>query len=356
MILDPPERAGTEGAVSPIKTDVPRWLVLRELLLATTTGVVITVSPFTPNELAPSVAAGFAAAAALLAWRLRRDSPVWSEAAPDLRYAREHLLAIATLAICVAAFAPTVRWMYLEWTSSVWVNQHGLFVPFAMAWLVVRRLRLEHSPAEPSAWGFLPLAAGLSLSVLDANAQSRYAGGAGLLLVLVGLSMLLLGARRTWAIRGALCLGLLLMPVPFTVATPLGLRTITASSVAPLLSLLGYTVFREGTLLHIPPAQNFIVADACSGVNTLWAALAMALFLAAGARSNLRRFALLVGAPLLAVAANVVRVTLLVLLTTWFGQGLLDTPIHEATGVATFFGVLGPLMLIARVRRAEPER
>jgi exosortase len=355
MILDPPERTGTEAAVSPIKTDVPRWLLLRELLLAATTGVVITVSPFTPNELPPSIAAGFVAAAGLFAWRLRRDSPVWSEAAPDLRFARERLLAIGTVAICLAAFAPTLGWMYREWTSSIWMNQHGLFVPFAMAWLVGRKLRLERSPAEPSAWGLLPLAAGLGLSVLDANAQSRYVGAAGLLLVLLGLSLLLLGARRTWAIRGALCLGLLLVPVPFTVATPLGLRTITASSVAPLLNLLGYPASREGTLIHIPPAQNFIVADACSGVNTLWAALAMALFLAAGARSNLRRLALVAAAPVLAVSANVVRVTLLVLLTIWFGQDLLDTPIHEATGVATFFGVLAPLMLIANVRRVGPD-
>jgi exosortase/archaeosortase family protein len=55
-------------------------------------------------------------------------------------------------------------------------------------------------------------------------------------------------------------------------------------------------------------------------------------------------------APLLAVGANVVRVTALVLLTRWLGIGLLDTPVHEATGVATFVGVLVPLLLVAYAR------
>jgi exosortase/archaeosortase family protein len=97
----------------------------------------------------------------------------------------------------------------------------------------------------------------------------------------------------------------------------------------------------------MPPAHNFVVADACSGANTLWAALAMALVLAATSATTWRRVALLMLAPLLAISANVLRVTLLVLLTKWLGTELLDTPIHEATGVATFFGVLGPLIGVA---------
>jgi exosortase len=246
--------------------------------------------------------------------------------------------------------------MYREWTASIWMKQHGLFVPFAMAWLVRTRLRDLPGPVEPSRWGLGPLLAGLSLSVLDANAQSRYLGATGLLIALIGMSLLLLGTQRTWAIRTPLALGLLLIPFPFTLATPLGLRTITAAGVLPLLQLLGFAAQRDGTLIHLPPAQTFVVADACSGVNTLWASLAMAIFLSVGVRSGGRRVALMLAAPLFAICANVVRVTLLVILTDWLGLELLDTPIHEATGVATFFGVLVPLMLIAHVRPTERGR
>jgi exosortase len=326
--------------------------VARELALAAIAGLVFAVSPFTPNERGPSAAGGLVLGLGLLAWRLRSSSSVWLEpVSAETGVRRDLWLGAGSLLLCLAAFAPTLQWMYREWTLSVWVNDHGLLMPFVMAWLAHRQLRgRARDAAESSAWGFLPLTAGLGLSVLDANAQSRYLGAIGLLLALPGLSLLLLGKRRTWELRTPLLVGVLLLPIPFSVAAPLGLRLLTARGVLELLHLFGFTALREGTLIFMPPAHNFVVADACSGANTLWAALAISLVLAMTSSTNWRRVALLIAAPLLAIVANVLRVALLVLLTRWLGTGLLDTPIHEATGVATFLGVLGPLLLIAYPR------
>jgi exosortase len=326
--------------------------ILREIALALTAGVVFTVSPFTPNELAPAAAGGFVVGAGILAWRLRPASGVWEEAAEAgapsaLRL--DHVLAASVLLLCLAVFAPTLQWMYSEWTRSVWSNEHGIFVPFAMAWLARNALRGDGGPAQASAWGFLPLGLGLALAVADANAQTHYLASLGLLLTLPGLSLLLLGVRRTIALRVPLLIGILLVPIPYTLGTPLALRTLTASGVLPLLHLLGFTAMREGTLLLLP-RQNFVVADACSGVATLYASLAAAMVLAAISGSHWRRAALILSAPLLAVGANVVRVTLLVLLAQTFGTDLLDTAIHEASGVATFAVALVALLAIANSR------
>jgi exosortase len=316
--------------------------LLRELAFALTAGVVFMVSPFTPNELAPAAAGGFLVGAGLLAWRLRPRSPVWDEAATDapaFELGWDRVAGVAVALLCLAVFAPTVHWMYLEWTRSIWSNEHGLFVPFAMAWLAHNALRRDHGPADGSAWGLLPLGAGLGLAVLDANAQSRYLAALGLVIALPGLSLLLLGPRRTRALRVPLLIGLLLIPIPYTVGTPLALRTLTASGVLPLLQMLGFTVLREGTQL-IMPRQNFLVADACSGVATLYASMALV-------NSRWRRVALILMAPVLAVGANIVRVTLLVLLAQAFGTQLLDTALHEASGVATFAIVLAILFWMA---------
>jgi exosortase len=324
--------------------------ILRELALATLAGVVFTVSPFTPNELAPAAAGGFLVGAGILGWRLRPASPVWQEAPESsFRLRREHVPAIATPLLCLAVFAPTLHWMYLEWTRSIWSNEHGLFVPFAMAWLARNTLRGDDGPAESSAWGLLPLAGGLALAAADANAQSHYLAALGLVMALPGLSLLLLGTRRTRALRVPLLLGILLVPIPYTVGTPLVLRTLTASGVLPLLHMLGFPAVREGTQL-ILPRQNFLVADACSGVATLYASVASAMVLAALSTSRWRGGALILSAPILAIAANVVRVTLLVLLAHIFGTELLDTAMHEASGVATFAAVLVILLAIANAR------
>lgn len=334
-----------------MKTAMPRkGPILRELALAALAGVVFTVSPFTPNELAPAAAGGLLVAAGILGWRLRPASPVWQEEArTPFRLRHDQVLAISVSLLCLAAFAPTIQWMYREWTRSVWSNEHGIFVPFAMIWLARNALRGDQGPAESSAWGFLPLAAGLALAALDANAQTRYLAALGLLIALPGLSLLVLGARRTRALRVPLLIGILLVPIPYTVGTPLLLRTLTASGVLPLLHMLGFTAMREGTQL-ILPHQNFLVADACSGVATLYASVASAMVLAALSTSRWRRLALILCAPALAIAANVVRVTLLVLLADTFGTALLDTAMHEASGVATFAVVLIVLIAIANTR------
>jgi exosortase len=336
--------------VHPMKSAVLRkGPLLRELALAATAGLVLTVSPFTPNELAPAAAMGFVLGAGLLAWRLRPQSPVWQEASEEAApwaLGWDRVLGVGVALLCLAVFAPTLQWMYLEWTRSLWSNQHGLFVPFAMAWLARKALRDDHGPAESSAWGLVPFGLGLMLAALDANAQTRYLAAFGLVLALPGLSLLLLGPRRTRALRVPLLIALLLIPIPYTVGTPLALRTITATGVLPLLHLLGYTVLREGTQL-IMPRQNFLVADACSGVATLYASLATALVLAALATDRWRRSVLILSAPLLAIACNIVRVTLLVVLAQVFGTELLDTKLHEASGVVTFFVVLRVLFWMA---------
>lgn len=321
--------------------------ILRELALAATAGLVFAVSPFTPNELPHAAALGLLLGVGVLAWRLRPGSPLWREApAVPVRLERAHWLAGLTGLLCLAVFAPTLQWMYLEWTRSVWSNEHGILVPFAMAWMARNALRGDDGPPETSAWGFVPLVSGLALAVVDASAQTRYVAAVGLLLTLLGLSLLLLGARRTRILRVPLLLGILLIPIPYTLGTPLVLRTITASGVLPLLHLLDMAAVREGTLLVLP-RQSFLVADACSGVATLYASLAVALVLAALSASLWRRIVLITVAPLLAIGANVVRVTILVLIGELLGASLLDTALHEASGVATFLVVLVTLIFIA---------
>jgi exosortase len=336
-----------------------RWL--RDLGLAAVAGTVFAISPFTPSAWAAKLAMGGAVGAGVLAWRLRkgRERGPEAEAEADRTLPMAAWIAGAVSVAAIAVFAPSIEWMYHQWTRSVWANNHGLFIPFVMAYMAWDVLRRDPGPPEGtadagSAWGFAPLVLGLGLGVLDSGAQTHYLAIAGLLLVLPGLCLLFLGPRRTSLLRVPLLISLLMVPIPFTMATPLALRTVTAIGVEPLLHGLGLTALREGTLL-ILPAHTFIVADACSGFSTLYASMAVAIILACYAPSNGRRVALLLAAPLLAVAANVARVLALVLMTRTFGDGLLDTPIHEASGVATFAIVLVALLGIAGSARPTEE-
>ena len=95
------------------------------------------------------------------------------------------------------------------------------------------------------------------------------------------------------------------------------------------------------------PGNVFVVADECSGFSTQYATLTVALILVFLTKGTWRKVAILAAAPLLAYAANVLRVLLLILLTNRFGDWVLDSPLHPASGVMTFVISMGGLFLIA---------
>jgi exosortase len=332
--------------------------LLRESCLAVLAALVIAASPFTPGSLLPSLGIGAFCGVALFVYRMR-SAPALAEGVDEAPAAdidwRPLAISGLVVALFLAVFAPTLEWMYEQWTRSVWVNNHGMFIPFVMAWMAREALREDSGePEAGSAWGFAFLVPSLMLAVLDAGTEARYLAAAGFLLGLPGLCLLLLGPRRTGKLRVALLIGVLMMPVPYTLATPLALRTMTAQGVEAVLHLLGFSVLREGTLLYMP--QNvFLVADACSGFATLYAAVAVALVLACYAKTFRRRVAVLAVAIPFALAANVARVTALVLLSLGMGEWILDTPLHEATGVVAFFVILVSLFLVADygIRRGQ---
>lgn len=321
----------------------------RELALGAAVTGLLAVSPFTPAAWVPSFALGALGGAAVVGWRLwqRWQAPEADASSDSLRLEvpRRVWLALAALAL---VFAPTFAWLFEQWRGNVWNNAHGMLVPVLMGYLAYQALRRDEPQPEdvPSPWGYAFVGPGLALLALDTALRTQYLAVAGLLLVLPGVSLLLLGVRRTRLLRVPLVLSIFMIPVPNTVATHLFLREITTSLVSPVIAAMGIPVLREDTVLFLPNA-TFLVADACSGFSALYAAVGISIVLAAGARSWSRKALLLAAAFPLAVACNVARVTFLVVAAHTYGLGLLDTPFHTGSGVASFWAVIVLLFLIS---------
>ena len=326
--------------------------MVREAALALIVTLIVAIGPFTPNEWGPSLALGALVGAAVFAIRVRwfgalEPAAAGDEARPLASIGTWAAGAIGFGALCVA-FLPTFQWLYYEWTRSVWANDHGLFMPFLIGYLGVHALgRDRGEDAESSAWGLPLLGFGLVLSVADAVIGTRYLGLLGFLLALPALSLLLLGARRTRILAAPLALTLLMVPIPYTLSTHLYLRHVTAALVEPILRGMGYRLVREATVIHMN-SGDFVVSDACSGIATLYASIAFACVMASMTRSVRMRWTLILIAPFLALFANVIRVTALILMSDTFGSWILETPLHEGTGVVAFVIVLFGLVAITR--------
>jgi exosortase len=324
---------------------------MQELAIATGVGALFTASPLTGDEFGRAAVAGAAVAGVVFAVRNRRGLPRDDEASAPLA-PRLHAIpaaVVAALALWVAVFFPTMQWLAAKWTASVWTDEHGIFMPPLIAALAYFTLRGDpHDEAESSAWGFAFLAPGLALGLVDAALRTGYLGVLGLIVSLPGLSLLLLGARRTRMLAVPLSLGFLMVPLPASIATTVGLRHLTAAAVEPALHAIGFSALRRGTVIQLAGEHNtFVVADACSGTATLYAGVAVAIVLACYARTHWRRAALLAAAAPLAIAANVLRVVALILMSSGIGHWIMQSPLHPLTGVATFAVVVAGLLLVA---------
>jgi exosortase len=235
-------------------------------------------------------------------------------------------------------YAPTVQWLFGRWTISVWEHAHGLLVPPIVAYFIHRELRqLGPIPSSASAWGFAILVPAVALRVLDVAMGTELLSAISLVLVLPGLSLVTIGAARTRAIVFPLAFLAFALPIPLAATEQVHwqLRQVAAHSSAFVLPWLGIPVFLEGTTLHMANA-SLQIADACSGFSTLYAAVATACLVAHSTPRTAQRLLVLLAAAPIAIAANVIRILLLVLIVIWQGSDILDTSIHPLTGVLTF--------------------
>ncbi len=110
-------------------------------------------------------------------------------------------------------------------------------------------------------------------------------------------------------------------------------------------------VYTEATFLFLPNGTLSVVEE-CSGWSALFAGGTIALVLAYLSSSWRRRVLLLAVTVPLAVASNVLRITILALLSERYGYEILKTPVHVLSGYFTFVLTLVLIMLFAERSRS----
>ncbi len=253
---------------------------------------------------------------------------------------RDSVIVLFIIALILILFAPTALWLFDRWTMGVWHNGHGILITAVVIYLIweeLQRQQLKNHETTSSAWGFLFLAPALILHMLDTGIHTQLLSAAALFLSLPGFSFLFLGAKRTKSILFPLSMLIFTLPIPltFTESIHLFLRHIAADSVGWILIQIGIPSFKTGTLIEIPNG-SLQVADACSGFSTLYASITVAILTAYFCPVVIRRVLVLTIAIPLAITINVIRVFLLTMLVHWFGIDILDTSLHEISGIITF--------------------
>ena len=109
----------------------------------------------------------------------------------------------------------------------------------------------------------------------------------------------------------------------------------------------GYPIGRNGVTLTIGQYQ-LLVADACSGLNTMFSLSALGmLFMYVMARpSRLHNFIMLASILPIAFIANVIRVLVLILITYHFGDEAGQGYLHGSAGIVLLMAALTALLIL----------
>lgn len=244
-------------------------------------------------------------------------------------------------------------------------NAHGPLVLGVVAWLAWRlRDDLAALPERgATVAGSAALAVGLLFYVLGRALEFVYFEAFSQIPVLIGLLLFIYGGRGVRVMWFPLLYMLFLVPLPGVVvdAATGSLKQLVSVIAENLLYEAGYPIARTGVILSIGQYQ-LLVADACSGLNSMYSLTAMGLlFLYLAWDGNwLRTLLLLLAIWPIAFAANIVRVIALVLITYYMGDEAAQGFLHGFSGILLFvvalfllLGLHALLGLVPGARRAR---
>lgn len=257
--------------------------------------------------------------------------------------------AIMLMAAWLSLYAP----VYFDFSQTAWTreeNGHALFIMaicIGTAW--ARLLNARSIPGadriEFSA-GLCLLGIGLAVYSVGRSGQIDILTSASQPLIAFSIALCAFGingVKKLW-FPLSLSLYLIIWPGWAIDAATSPLKRMISETVSDGLFAMGLPIGHAGAIISAG-SYELLVADACAGLNSLIALTAVgAVYLYAAKRRSWKTNVAVMAALIpLAILANIIRVSLMVLITYFFGYDIGQSFLHEAAGLTMFvmalFGV-----------------
>ena len=225
---------------------------------------------------------------------------------------------------------------------------HGFLVPVLVSYFVWERWdRLKADRLAPSVWGVGLLGLGLLILVIGSVGAELYLQRSSLIIVLAGLVLLMLGPRALKTLLFPIAFIFFMIPLPAIVvnAVAFPLQLFAARTAEFCLFNFGIPVLREGNVIVLA-GTTLEVAEACSGIRSLQALLALGTVYAYfSQRAMWKRWVLVLLSIPIAIAANAFRVSGTGVLANYWGSQAAEGFYHTFSGwlifVVAFLLLLG---------------
>ncbi|MBX9660999.1 MAG: exosortase B [Nitrospiraceae bacterium] len=249
-----------------------------------------------------------------------------------------------------ALYVPT----YATLWNTVWQGEeqgHGPLILAVVAFLIWQKrdalIAEEDRPNGLFGWPLLVF--GLLLYVLGRSQDILMFEVGSHIPVIAGSILLVRGWRTLRVLWFPLFFIVFMIPLPGIIVDALTnpLKRHVSEIAEFILYGVGYPIARSGVTLTIGPYQ-LLVADACSGLHSLYSLSALGLLYLYLMQHSSRLRNLIIGLAILPIAfgANIVRVIFLVLVTYHFGDEAGQGFLHGFAGMVLFVAALLSLFLL----------
>lgn len=255
-------------------------------------------------------------------------------------FVQAHIFFGLLLASLFLAYLPT----YFKLAAGPWRTEqegHGPIIILGAIWLAWQcRHGLKNiliSPAPYAGWavllfGLLIMIVGRSQDILMFEILSEIPVISGCLIIFGGW-----GVFRVFVVPIVFLIFSAPPPNFLMDAATVPLKAFISDLVTQVLYSAGYPIAQNGVMIMIGSYQ-LLVKDACAGMNSIFALSAIGFFYvyAISAGSRLHNLILLLAILPITIAANFLRVLILVLLAYYGGIDAVEGIFHELTGIALF--------------------
>ena len=255
-------------------------------------------------------------------------------------------------------YLPVLIDLVTDWYTDSNYSHGFLILPLSI-WLIWRkRKELAVTPINRNMLGLVFIIGSLILLIAGTAGAEYFTTRISLVFLLFSISLFLFGWTFTRKIWFAFFFMLFMIPIPYVIyyslTFPMQLFSSKVSST--LLDIISLPHVRQGNIIHIP-GYSLEVAEACSGIRSLFSLMALGALLAYFTQPNkYKAVTLFLSTILIAIAGNVFRITFTAITAHTVSVKFAEGVLHEISGLLVFvFSLILLLIFGAILKWKKPE-
>lgn len=220
---------------------------------------------------------------------------------------------------------------------------HGFLIPFVALYMIwYKKNELAEIGSSPSLIGIAIIVCGMMIHIAGNLGSELFLMRFSMIITISGIIIYFYGIEIFKRILIPVAYLIMMIPIPTIlwnqVAFPLQLFSAQLSAKA--INLFNIPVFREGNILHLSNTTLEVV-DACSGIRSLTSLLALTgAFSFLAPLTTFKKWVLFLSAVPIAVAVNVIRLTITGAMAAWIGPETAQGFLHDMSGLIIFGAAL----------------